>query len=290
MTRSMTNTNTRKGLLLAALGGLIISFDVPAIRLSGSDPYAAMAMRGAGIAIMLTLIGLVARRFLDTPPRPLRDRDFITVGVAYGIGNIFFTIAVFNTPTANLLFILAFIPMIAALLGWALIGERPSRATWAAIIITIAGVAVIVWEGLAKGGGFGEVMSLCTALMVSFAIVRTRKSGKDLSLSPAIGGTITALVAVPFLIQNSHWPAAPFWLVLDGFVIIPIASFLLALAPRYIRAAQSAMFYLLETVLAPIWVWIAFTEIPSQMTFLGGAIILGTIIAHSIWQMRRASL
>ncbi len=288
MTKATNNSAARTGLILAALGGLIISFDIPTIRLSGSDAYAAMVVRGLGIAITLTLVGLLARRFLETPPRPLRDRDFMTVGVVYGIGNILFTLAVFNTTTANLLFILAFIPMIAALLGWLLIGERPSRATWTAITLTVLGVAVIVWEGLSTGSGFGELVTLSTACMVAYAIVRTRKSGKDLSLSPAIGGAITAIAALPFMLHYSHWPQAPAWLLLDGFVVIPIASFLLALAPRYIRAAQAAMFYLLETVLAPIWVWIAFSEIPSQTTFIGGAIILSTIIAHSLWQIRRA--
>ena len=285
----MNKNGARTGLLLAALGGLTISFDVPTIRLSQADAYMAMVVRGAGIAITLGLIGLFARRFLDMPPRPLRDRDFLTVGFTYGISNIFFTIAVFNTSTANLLFILAFMPMIAALLGWALIGERPSGATWAAISITIAGVGVIVWEGLSRGSGFGEIMSLATAFMVAYAIVRTRKSGKDLSLSPAIGGALTALAAFPIMVLNWRWPGAPLWLVIDGFIIIPIASFLLALAPRYIRAARVAMFYLLETVLAPLWVWIIFSEMPSQLTYLGGALILGTIIAHSIWQLRRTS-
>ena len=284
---TMRNTGTRTGLLLAAIGGLTISFDVPTIRLALSDPYTTMLVRGFGLAIMLSLATLLLRGSKNASARLLRDRDFLIVGLTYGVGNVLFTIAVFNTSTANLLFILAFIPMIAALLAWVLIGERPRPATWAAIFATISGVAIIVGDGLSRGSGFGEAVTLGTALSVAYAIVHSRKSGKDMSLAPALGGLVSIAYTLPFVWQHLQWPGAPGWLLLDGFVIIPLAASTLALAPRYIPAAQSSMFYLLETVLAPLWVWLIFSEVPTTTTFIGGTIILTAILTHSIWQLRR---
>jgi drug/metabolite transporter (DMT)-like permease len=46
------------------------------------------------------------------------------------------------------------------------------------------------------------------------------------------------------------------------------------------------MFYLLETVLAPIWVWIVFAETPTSQTLIGGTILILALLAHSLWQMR----
>jgi len=46
------------------------------------------------------------------------------------------------------------------------------------------------------------------------------------------------------------------------------------------------MFYLLETVLAPIWVWIVFAETPTTQTLIGGSILILALLAHSLWQMR----
>jgi len=45
------------------------------------------------------------------------------------------------------------------------------------------------------------------------------------------------------------------------------------------------MFYLLETVLAPVWVWIIFDEVPSNNALVGGTILIVTLVVHSIWQI-----
>ena len=45
------------------------------------------------------------------------------------------------------------------------------------------------------------------------------------------------------------------------------------------------MFYLLETVLAPIWVWLIFTEVPTTNSLIGGLILVVALVAHSVWQL-----
>jgi drug/metabolite transporter (DMT)-like permease len=45
------------------------------------------------------------------------------------------------------------------------------------------------------------------------------------------------------------------------------------------------MFYLLETVFAPVWVWLIFAEVPSRNSLIGGTILIVTLVAHSLWQL-----
>ena len=45
------------------------------------------------------------------------------------------------------------------------------------------------------------------------------------------------------------------------------------------------MFYLLETVLAPVWVWLIFSEAPSRNSLIGGTILIVALVAHSLWQL-----
>ena len=45
------------------------------------------------------------------------------------------------------------------------------------------------------------------------------------------------------------------------------------------------MFYLLETILAPIWIWLIFAEAPTGIGLIGGAIIITALVAHSLWQL-----
>jgi drug/metabolite transporter (DMT)-like permease len=84
-------------------------------------------------------------------------------------------------------------------------------------------------------------------------------------------------------------PEVPGWLVFNGLVMAPAAAFALSLAPKFIPAPQVAMFFLLETVLAPIWVWLIFSETLTPATLVGGSIVLLAIAGHSFFQLRRHS-
>ena len=66
---------------------------------------------------------------------------------------------------------------------------------------------------------------------------------------------------------------------------MPISFFCLATGPKYISGPEVAMFYLLETVLAPIWVWLIFAERPTTQSLIGGAILIAALVAHSLWQL-----
>lgn len=276
---------TGLGIFLALVGGLLISIDIPIIRLSESDPWFYMVARGFGLAFVLGLVLRFGRGLTETPPFPFHDRDFVEVGILYGISSIFFTLSVFNTSTSNLVFILAFNPMLAALFGWWFLGERPRAVTWIAIFMTMVGVMIIVSDGLQSGNLFGDLTSLATATVLALSLVRARKSGKDLSLSGCLGGMVSGLFALPLAIAYSGFPGAPEWVILNALFLVPLTGFTLMLAPRYIPAPQVAIFYLLETVLAPVWVWLIFDETPTQRTLIGGLIVLLAIAGNSFWQL-----
>ena len=82
---------------------------------------------------------------------------------------------------------------------------------------------------------------------------------------------------------------APWWIIFNGAVVMPISFFCLANGPRYIFGPEVAMFYLLETVLAPVWVWLIFAETPSRNALIGGTILIVALVAHSLWQLNRVS-
>ncbi len=278
-------TRTGFGIALALLGGLLISIDIPLIRLAESDPWFYMVMRGMGLAVVLGAVIKFGSNFTETPKNPFNDKNFVEVGILYGVASIFFTVSVFTTSTSNLVFILAFNPMLAALFSWWLIGERPKLVAWLAIFATMIGVIIIVSDGVETGNWLGDLTSLAAAVILAFSLVRTRQSGKNLSLSGCLGGMVSGLFALPMALLFSSLPGAPWWIVLNVIFLVPLSGFSLTLAPRYIPAPQVAIFFLLETVLAPIWVWLIFSEIPSDRTLIGGLIVLGAIAGHSIWQL-----
>ncbi|MEP1205996.1 MAG: DMT family transporter [Rhizobiaceae bacterium] len=273
------------GLSLAFIGGFALSIDIPLIRLAGSDPYVVIGARGLGIALVLALYWRFFADRRNMPRELFADRDFIIVGGLSGLNNIFFALAVFNTSTANVVFILAFNAMLAALLSWPLTRERPTMATWIAIIATLIGVGIIVADGFGTGNLVGDLCALICAALLALSLTLARRSGKDLSLAPGYGGVVAAAFALPMILWTGNMPQAPLWLALDVIVLVPLAGITLWLAPRFIPAPQVALFYLLETVLAPLWVWMIFAEVPGRNVFIGGALVTAAIAGHAGWEL-----
>lgn len=240
------------------------------------------------MALVLGSIIAFAPNLTKTPRNPFSDSDFVQVGILYGISSILFVMAVFTTTTAHLVFILAFNPLLAALFAWWLIGEKPGIVTWLAIGLTTLGVSIIVLEGFEGDTQFGDLIALATSVVLGLSVVKTRQTGKDMSLSACLGGMLAGAFALPMALMHFEWPLQPGWLILNALVMAPAAAFALSLAPRYIPAPQVSMFFLLETVLAPIWVWLIFSETLTLNTVIGGSIVLTAIGAHSYIQLSRS--
>lgn len=286
---TVQQNNPGRGVSLGLVGGFVISFDIPMIRLAGAEGWTSLAIRASCLALIFIPLAIAAHRRAKAKGGSIINRNWLEIGALYGLSNILFTFAVFSTSTANLVFILALNTLLAALFAWIMIGERPAKATWIAIAATIVGVLIIVGDGLGHGTTFGDMCALGAAFSIAFLLVRTRQTGGDMSLAPGFGGVVALVFALPVALAYSPMPQAPEWLFANGLIVVPIAAWCLALAPRYIPAPQVAMFYLIETVLAPVWVWIVFAETVSGATLAGGAIVLAAILAHSLWSMRAST-
>jgi drug/metabolite transporter (DMT)-like permease len=275
-----------KGLALAALGGFVLSFDIPLIRLADGGAWTVLALRSGASFLAGLLIWLVWRRLSANAPQLAPGRTGLAVAGLYGLSSVLFILAVFNTSTANLVFILALNSAFAALLSWAWLGERPHPLTLLAMAVMLLAVLLIVGDGVGHGRVLGDLLALLSTFTIACAITVTRASGRDMGLTALSGVLLPLLVALPFAASQGFAVAAPGWILFNGAVVTPLAFLCLASGPRYLSAPEVAMFYLLETVLAPVWVWLVFAETPSRNTAIGGAILVATLLAHSLWQLR----
>lgn len=280
-----TSSDHIKGLALATIGGLAITVDIPLIRLAEGEPWSILFARCIATFCSAIVIWSIWRLLSPNAPALIPGKAGWVVATFYGLGSITFITAVYNTSTANLVFILAFNTAFAAILSWIFLGERPANATLIAIAVMIVGVAIIVWDSIGTGNLFGDFMALLSALFIASAITVSRASGKDMGFTPLIGVFFPALVALAMISDGGYRIDHPGWIIFNGAVIMPIAFYCLGAAPRYISGAEVAMFYLLETVLAPVWVWMIFHETPSRNSLIGGAILIAALIAHSVWQL-----
>jgi RarD protein len=181
------------------------------------------------------------------------------------------------------LFIQSIAPVLAALLGRAVLGEQVSRRTCVAMIVALLGVGVMVGSpggGSALGSGLAVVMALGFA--VGIVIARHRR---DVSMAPAtvLAQLMLLVVAAPFAVAENPHVTAPdvLWLVLLGAGQIGLGLILFTIGARLIPAAQVALISLLEVVLGPMWVWLAMGERPGAATFVGGAIVVAAVILQA---------
>lgn len=290
-----TNTNHAKGLLITGIGGLALTIDIPLLKLSGGEAWSVLLMRTGTTFLSALVIWAIWRLITPSAPKLVPGRKGLIVAGLYGLGSIFFITAVYNTTTANLVFILAFNTMFAALLSWIFLGERPRGGTIVAMAAMIFGILIIVWDSVGTGNLFGDLMAACAALSLAAAITISRASNDDMGFTALIGVIFPFAVAA-FMVGGTGFRVdEPWWLLFNGAVIMPLSFFCLAQGPRYISGPEVAMFYLLETVLAPVWMWLIFHETPSRASLTGGIILITALVAHSIWQLaegrkRRAAL
>jgi drug/metabolite transporter (DMT)-like permease len=279
-------TDHARGLLLTAIGGLALTVDIPLIKLASGESWSILLVRSGTTFLAALAIWLVWRALSGKKVPPLiPGRAGFAVAGLYGLSSLSFITAVYTTSTANLVFILAFNTMFAALLSWLVLGERPKPATFLAMIAMIAGVAVIVSDSIGSGTLFGDLMAGCSAFFIASAITITRATGKDMGFTSLVAVLLPFAVAAWMVSQQGFRIDAPWWIVFNGTVIMPLSFFCLATGPKYISGPEVAMFYLLETVLAPVWVWLIFAEEPTSRSLAGGVILIVALVAHSLWQL-----
>jgi len=245
----------------------------------------------AGRAFFSTL-GLLA--FVVVTERRRVVRAFTSMGRT-GVGfalsmagsSAAFIAALNHTTVANVLFMQAAAPFVAALLAWALLHEHVARRTWIAMALALAGVGVMA------GGPDGSMLGLVFAfgMMLGFAVslVLARRH-PEVSMGPATCLAQFAILAAfaPFSHPATIDGAGTGWLAALGIGQIGLGLALLVLGARLITAAEIALISLLEVVLGPLWVWLADGERPSRQTLVGGGVVVAAVAIGSARRPRVA--
>ena len=282
-------TDQKKGSLMAFVAVMFITPDSLFIRLSNVETWSLVFYRGI-IPFVLVFIGMLLiyrLKFFNL----LRSNGYY--GFAYvltfSVTNIAFVVSIQNTNVANTLIMIATAPMLSAILGSFFLKENPDKKTWVAIFITFFAALYIFYDSIKLGNFFGDILGFVAAMGLAVGAVIIR-SAKKLNLVPSavVGKLIIALFAMLFVkdysLNNNDIYIVPLMCVMC--VAIPFV--LVTIAPRFITAAEVNLFFLLETIIGPIWVWLIIKEQPTPETIVGGAIIILTIATHSFLKLKKS--
>jgi len=283
----ISNKNQRKGMLLAFTGIMFITPDSLLIRLANIDSWNLIFYRGF-IPFLTILIGLLFI-YKSNLFKKILDNGWhgLVYILSFSMISILFVISIENTNVANTLIMIALAPMLSAIISLIFLKENPDQKTWVAIIITTLAVIYIFYGAIDTGDFLGNFLGLivATGLAVNAVVIR---SAKKISLVPSamFGKLVVALFSLIFVDQLKLENNDLFIIPLMCIVCIAIPFVCVTLAPRYITAPEVNLFFLLETIFGPLWVWLVIREQPSIETIMGGSIIILTIAVHSIFVLK----
>lgn len=277
-----------KGLAITTLSVLVLTPDSLLVRLIAVDAWTMVFWRG--VLVFLALGGFIVAYYRGAAVARFRaiGRTGVAVAAIFALGSLLFVVALHNTSVANTLVIIAAAPLIAALISWLVLGEPVAPRTWAAILAAMSGIAILVSDGPRGGTLGGDMAALGTAICVAISLSLMRHA-RAFNMVPAmaVSGGIGALTILPFASPLVVPPGDVWLLLVLGLVVLPVSYGLMALGPRYLPAPEVGLIMLLETVLGPLWVWLVIGETPSARAFVGGAIVIGALVAHSLLALRR---
>jgi drug/metabolite transporter (DMT)-like permease len=234
----------------------------------------------AAIALFLFVVAVERRRTVQAFLGMGRSGLAMTVFLAVSSGA--FLLALNHTSVANVLFMQAAAPMMAALLGWVLISEPVDGRTWAALLLAGAGVAVMAIGSLDAGVAAVGLPLLMTASFAAVIVIARHR--RDVSMMPATCASQVLVVAAcaPFVTLGSV--SRGDWAILAALGVgqIGLGLAFLTIGARLIPPAQVALISLLEVVLGPLWVWLAYGERPSAATLAGGAIVVAAVVVQAV--------
>ena len=167
--------------------------------------------------------------------------------------------------------------------------EPPDKKTWISIIITFVAIVYIFYDSIKIGNFYGDILGFITAIGLAVGAI-TIRSAKSKNLVPAavVGKLIVATFALFFIESFVLIDKDLYIIPLMCIMCVAIPFVLVTIAPRFITAAEVNLFFLLETIIGPIWVWLIIKEQPSIETLYGGAIIIATIAIHSFLKLKNS--
>ena len=282
-------SDQQKGSLLAFVAVMFITPDSLFIRLSNVDTWGLVFYRGI-IPFFTVLLGMLIIYKLNFFKILLSSGYHgIFYVITFSVTNITFVVSIQNTNVANTLVMIATAPMLSAILGAIFLKEPPDKKTWISIMITFLAIIYIFYDSLKLGNFYGDILGFITAigLAVGAVIIRSAKN-KNLVPAAVVGKLFVATFALLFIESFALVGTDQLIVPLMCILCVAIPFVLVTIAPRFIPAAEVNLFFLLETIIGPIWVWLIIKEQPSLETLQGGLIIVFTIAIHSYLKLKNS--
>jgi len=283
-------TNNAKGLTLTSLGVFIMSLESLFIKLTTISPFLFSFYIGIFMFISMFITFIFNEKFQISNIKNAFNKTFLVLllcAFLMGLSNIFFITAIKITTVANVVIIFSTAALFSALFAYLFYKEKISKNIVVSSIFIFIGLFIIFNDKLEIGSLKGNIFALlCTALFSIAFVLLSKHKDMNRTILTAFAGLFLSLLAIFFCEELIIDFRTLIIVMVMGLLISPISRVLMGNGAKYISASEVTLLMIIETIMAPIWVWIFLDEFPSSYTFIGGGLIIITLIANSVYNLR----
>jgi drug/metabolite transporter (DMT)-like permease len=204
------------------------------------------------------------------------------------LGMVCFIPALQLTSVSNVAIIIATGPFVAAAFAWIWLREAARWQTMLASVVALCGVAIIVGNIRASSDILGIALAcLMTVAIAAMTVAVRQHKNTPMVAAAALSNFLGSVVSVPFAHGIAGVAAADLiTLAMFGFLQVALGLSLFILGSRLLPSGQATLIATLETPLMPFWIWLAFQEVPASRALVGGALVMGAVIADIVSDSR----
>ena len=280
-------SNNAKGLALTSLGVLIMSLESLFIKFTSISSF--LFSFYMGIFMFISMASTLLFKEKNFVRNAIKSSYVVLIvcAILMAVSNILFISAVKTTTVANVVIIFSTAALFSALFAYLFYKEKITKNIIIASFFMFVGLYIIFNDQLDIGSSEGNIYALlCTALFSIFFVLLSRYKEMDRVVLTALSGVALSVIAFFFCDDLAIDFKTLLIIMAMGLIISPFSRVLIGNGAIYISASEVSLLMIIETIMAPIWVWLFLNEIPSSYTFIGGSIIISTLIVNSLYTLK----
>ena len=279
------------GYILCLLGGFFLSWGGLIIRsFETNDIWQILLIRSFFFMIALIIFLVLTYKKNTIAVIKKSGLPAVVAGLFLSLSFVAYIVAMSKTSVANVVFIISTQTIFLAIFGYLFLREKINFKGFVAITLALVGIVVMIGDSIYQGTLFGNIVAFAIPINFTILVMIIRKFPK-LDMVPAIfySGIFSGMYGL-FLSNNIYFSAND---ILMGFLLgVPQLAFgfiCVTIGTKTTPAVTVGLLMLLETIFAPIWVWIFLNETPPISVFTGGAIIIFAVILKSFDKSKKLS-
>jgi DME family drug/metabolite transporter len=209
--------------------------------------------------------------------RPQWSWKLIPATATFALMNYTYLTAMAKGSAANAIWLQCTAPAWVLIVGVLVFHERAVWRDWLLLAFAAAGVAVILYYE-SQGATLEAVLwGLASGVFYAGVVLSLRQlRGMDSAWLVALNHLVTAVVLAPLALGGTQFPAGIQWPLLAGLGIVQMGLpyVLFARGLKHLAGHEATAIGLVEPLLVPVWVYLAWGNRPAWWTLVGGGFIV----------------